>query len=86
MHMLTWIFSRMCKKRPIPVKLSKYDSFTKHFQVVMAATGGLMGGQQIFRHDESLRGYVIKNSGQCEIRYTDDFLSPCLAILEDWLL
>ena len=37
----------------------------------MTATGGLMGGQQIFRKDESSTGCVIKQSIQRETRYTD---------------
>jgi len=42
-----------------------------------------MGGQQIFRHDESAGGCVIKYSGRREIRYTDDILALFPDTLED---
>lgn len=58
-------------------------SHTNISQVVMTATGGLMGGQQIFRKDESSTGCVIKYSEQLEIRCTD-YISVFPAIPEDW--
>lgn len=42
-----------------------------------------MGGQQIFRKDESSTGCVIKYSEQLEIRCTD-YISVFPAIPEDW--